>query len=318
MKRMRSRHLVVLFVFIVASDLRAAQLSEAKADSGTVTSDGFQLRYIAEGTGHPALVIGGALLQSRIFSDNLRRHLRLVFADHRGFAPSPGHRDTSAFSLDSLTGDMERVRQELNLGRIVVIGHSGHALMALEYAKKYRSNVSHVVMVGIAPNLSEASAKAAEQHWKERASAERKAIMAENLRRLPDEELAKLPISPGQRFVRWYVRSAPKIWYDARFDASALWEGVELNMDMVDHVWGRIFRDYDMSVGLPSFDCPVFLALGRYDFLVAPLSSWKPMRPLFKDLTVRVFERSGHSPQYEEPAEFDTELIRWINGRRGG
>ncbi len=39
---------------------------------------------------------------------------------------------------------------------------------------------------------------------------------------------------------------------------------------------------------------------------------WDPIRPKFRDLTVRVFEESGHTPQYEVPALFDAELLRWM------
>jgi proline iminopeptidase len=85
---------------------------------------------------------------------------------------------------------------------------------------------------------------------------------------------------------------------------------------MIDHVWGCVFRDIDITQGLTTFDRPVFLALGRYDFLVAPPSTWEAIRPKFRDLTVRVFERSGHTPQYEEAALFDAELLRWMKERR--
>jgi proline iminopeptidase len=56
----------------------------------------------------------------------------------------------------------------------------------------------------------------------------------------------------------------------------------------------------------------MLLALGRYDYLVAPPSSWDAVRPKFRDLTVRVFERTGHTPQYEESALFDAELLGWL------
>ena len=60
----------------------------------------------------------------------------------------------------------------------------------------------------------------------------------------------------------------------------------------------------------------MFLALGRFDYLVAPPHTWDRVRPAFRDLTVRIFERSGHTPQYEEAAHFDAELIGWMTGRR--
>jgi proline iminopeptidase len=279
-------------------------------DSGTIATGKFNLRYRIEGTGTPTIVIGFPTYYTRVFSKNLRSHLRMVFLDHRGTAPSPGKVDVTEFSLEKLIDDIELARQTLNLGRIAVIGHSGHAFMALEYAKKYPANVSHAIMIGIAPDLGPESAEAAEQNWQKLASPERKAALEENMRRLPDEQLAQLP--PSERFIKSYARNGPRTWFDPHFDASPLFEGVVANMDMIDYVWGQIFRDIDVTQNLDTFDRPVFLALGRYDFLVAPPSSWDPIKAKFRDLTLRVFEQSGHTPQYEEPVLFDAELLRWM------
>jgi len=290
----------------------SAEENKAVADTGSIATGKFNLRYRIEGTGTPTIVIGFPTYYARVFSQNLRSHLRLVFLDHRGTAQSPGRIDTTEFALGKLIDDIELARRTLMLGRIAVIGHSGHAFMALEYAKKYPANVSHVIMIGISPDLGAVNAATTEQNWQQLATSERKAIMEENLRRLPDEELAQVPPGQGQRFIRSYVRNGPRTWYDPQFDASQLFEGVEINMDMFDYVWGEVFRDIDITQGLDTFDRPVLLALGRYDFLVVPPSTWDPIRPEFRDLTVRVFEQSGHTPQYEEPALFDAELLRWM------
>ena len=279
-------------------------------EAGIVNVEGFRLSYRIEGTGRPAIVIGSSIYYPRVFSQKLRKHMRLVFLDHRGFVAPPGPVDTSAFALDKLVDDIERARAQLGLERVAVVGHSGHALLALQYAKKYPSHVSHVIMIGIAPDLSVASWQASERAWQESVAPERKAMMQENLRRSPDEALAKL--SPAERFVKSYVRDGPRCWFNPHFDASPLWAGVTVNTEMIDYVWGQVFRDIDISQGLTAFDRPVFLALGRYDFAVAPPSSWDRVRPQFRDLTVRVFERSGHTPPYEEPELFDAELLHWM------
>ena len=57
------------------------------------------------------------------------------------------------------------------------------------------------------------------------------------LTRVPDEQLANLP--PSEAWAKGYIRNAPRIWYDALFDATPLFEGVEANMDMLNHVWGE-------------------------------------------------------------------------------
>jgi proline iminopeptidase len=283
------------------------------SQSGSIDAGGFKLQYSIEGLGTPTIVIGSALYYPRVFSQSLREELRLIFLDHRGFAHAPADIEPASFELDTLVDDVERARQELGLGQVAVMGHSGHSYMALEYAKKYPTNVSHVVMIGIAPDLSAGGAEAAERYWQESVSPERKALLEANRQRLPDDELGKLSFSESFRGA--YIRDGAKIWFDPKFDSTPLWEGVEVN-EVVERVWGEVFPAIDITNGLDALDLPVFLALGRYDFLVAPPSSWDRVRPAFRDLTVRVFERSGHTPPLEEAELFDAELLGWMRQNR--
>ena len=94
-------------------------------------SSGFKLQYIIEGNGTPTIVVGSSLYYARTFSNNLRNHLKLVFVDHRGFSPHDC-KNTAQFQLDTLVDDIELVRQALGFEQVILIGHSGHAYMALE------------------------------------------------------------------------------------------------------------------------------------------------------------------------------------------
>jgi len=284
---------------------------QAATNSGTVAVDEFNLRYRIEGEGKPALVIGDTKYCPQTYSNTLRKHLKLVFLESRVFAPSPGKLDTSSYSLEKILQDMEVARQQLNLGKIIVIGHSGNSYMALEYAKKYPENVSHVIMIGIAPKLGPAYTPLIERAWEESVDPVRKKIMQENLLNLPDEKIAQL--KGDQRFIQWYIRNGPHIWYDPHFDSAPLWEGVAINMDIFNYIWGSVFQDIDISKNLDKLSAPVFLALGRYDNIVAPAYTWDPVRPKFHDLTVRLFEKSGHTPQLEQPDIFDEELLKWLD-----
>lgn len=283
---------------------------ESRHLSGTIDVDGYKLGYTIEGKGPTAVVIGSSKYYPKSFSQSLRDHFRLVFLDWRGFAASPDNIEPE-ITLDTLLDDMEICRQKLSLDQFIVIGHSAHALMALEYAKKYPERVSDVVMIGISPNLSSGYAESAERNWNESVWPERKKAFDKRVSRLPDHVLAELP--PDQRFVRWYIRRDPQAWYDYEFDSAHLWEGISPNMKMFDYLYGVALRDLDHTKGLDRLNCRVFLALGRYDFIVAPPSSWDDLRSEFKDLTLRVFEHSGHSPQYEEPELFEQELLSWIS-----
>ncbi len=101
-----------LITFLVALLFLSLNACTDKIDIGTVATGKFNLRYRIEGAGRPAIVIGSATYLPRTFSQNLRKHLRLVFLDHRGYAPSPGPMDATAFAPDTLLDDIERARQE--------------------------------------------------------------------------------------------------------------------------------------------------------------------------------------------------------------
>jgi proline iminopeptidase len=276
--------------------------------NGTIDREGFKLHYRIEGTGIPSLVIGSALYYPRTFSQNLRNHLQLIFIDHRGFAPSTKEFDVSTYTIDTLIDDIEAIRQHLNIETMIVIGHSGHAYMAQAYAKKYPQHVSHLVLISCGPNQSPTSHAAAEQYFADSVCPERKAYLAEQVKELPEA----LAADPDRRFITFCRKLGARSWYDYRFDATPLWNDVIVNMPIIDHFWGIVFRDIDITEHIERLTMPVLLALGRYDYLVAPFYTWNPLRDNFVDLTVRLFEQSSHTPQYEQPEQFDHELLAWL------
>lgn len=83
-------------------------------------------------------------------------------------------------------------------------------------------------------------------------------------------------------------------------------------MQMFDYVWGEIFRDIDITKDIDKLKAPIFLALGKYDFLVAPYYTWDTIASKFKQLTIKLFEKSGHTPPFEEPELLDQTLLEWI------
>lgn len=278
--------------------------------SGFIERDGFKLSYTIEGAGKPALVIGSALYYPRTFSQNLRSHLQLIFMDHRGFAPSTVT-DTSHFELDHLLDDIEAMRQHLKADNIIIIGHSGHGYMALEYAKKYPQHISHVVLIAMGPDQSEASHRVAAQYFEDTVNPEQKAFLERDIQQLR----ADIESDPSRRFVHFCVRLGARSWYDYAYNARNLWDGVMVNNAMFDYVWGNVFASLDITKGLQDFNKPVFLALGHFDFLVAPFFTWNLIRSQFNDLTIKIFCKSGHTPQFEEAELFDAVLLRWLSDK---
>ncbi|HCL66701.1 MAG TPA: alpha/beta hydrolase [Rhizobium sp.] len=279
-----------------------------RAERGTIRSGAFELGYSAEGQGIPLLVIGSSLYYARTFSQDLRRSVRFHFVDHRCFARPLGNVDTADFAFDTIIADIELARQSLSLQRFAILGHSGHGYMALEYARRFPDRVSHVVMAGTGPSQSPDMAELSERRWESEASPHRKAIFAREIARLAGDIAAH----PDERFKHLLIRLGARSWFDADFDARPLWEGVWINDIGFDHLWGKVFRDFDMHAAARAVAAPVLLTLGRYDYLIAPPKAWEPFKTDFAALTVEMFERSAHTMQLEEKERFSEVLLDFL------
>lgn len=282
-----------------------------RAERGIIRSGAFELGYSVEGQGIPLLVIGSNLYYARTFSQDMRRSVRFHFVDHRCFARPLGSVSTADFAFNTIIADIELARQTLGLQRFAILGHSGHGYMALEYARRFPDRVSHVVMAGTGPSQSPDMAELAERRWESEASPQRKAIFAREIERLAGDIAAH----PNERFKHLLIRLGARSWFDPDFDARPLWEGVWTNDIGFDHLWGEVFRDFDMHATARAVAAPVLLTLGRYDYLIAPPEAWEPFKTDFAALTVEVFERSGHTMQLEESGRFDDVLLDFLRRR---
>lgn len=284
-------------------------MSDEAARIGSVSVDGATLRYVVEGSGTPTLVIGSAIYYPRTFSRRLRESLRMAFIDVRHFAENDPSLGPDGISLGTYTDDIETVRRHLGFERAAIIGHSHNGNLALEYAKRFPSVASHVVLIGSPPLEVSRTLEAASAYWEDHASERRKALLRENSRALGSEDLARM--APEIAYVRQYVAESPKYWYDEAFDASFLWRGVPVNMDIITVFRNFFANGYRLRWHPERLKAPVLVVMGRYDYAVPP-TLWDDVQAQLRNLTLHVFERSGHTPQLEEPELFDRVLLGWI------
>jgi len=269
------------------------------------TADGTKLHYVVEGNGIPCIVVNGPHYRP-VFSKDLRRHLKLVFVDFRHSSESEAAAKVDGITLDTLIDDIDQVRKALGFDRIAVMGHSLPSLIALEYARKYPEHTSHVILIGAPPFMI--PPKEQEAFWESDASEARKVADKRNLERITDEDLKKAP--PGKAWKLQFVRNGAHYWYDPSYDSSWMLEGIAPNMNFMPHVAG-LLKDYDVGKRTPSATTPLFLALGRYDYLV-PYHTWGGRKDSFPNLSYNLFEKSGHYPMFEEQTLFDQNLVEWI------
>lgn len=278
--------------------------------TGIINVEGAKLHYVIEGNGTPCFILGHPVLYPRTFSRSLRQSLRFIFLSLRHDAQSENSLEASKITLDTYMNDIDQARRAVGIEKVAILGHSAHGMMALEYARRFPQNTSHVIMIGTPPNMSERFQQATGEYWEKQASDERKAILKRNWERLTKDVLDKL--TPSRRFIQSYLANAPKVFFDPNYDAAWVFEGHEYNMDVTDRVFSdAMLAGYDVSKWPGEVKTPVFLALGRHDYLV-PYSLWEECKGRVPNLSFNLFEKSGHFPMLEERELFDQKLAGWI------
>ncbi|MDQ2068783.1 alpha/beta fold hydrolase [Natronospira bacteriovora] len=273
---------------------------------GFLDRDGSRLRYCSEGKGRPLFVIGSSRYYPPTFSESLKRSCRMHFADMRHFAELNGPAAKQALHLNDYLDDIEAIRETLGLEDVVLLGHSHHGNLALEYARCFPDSIAGLVLVGTPPcNVAETLA-ASERYWREQADARRKSLLT----------IRRDCLEPDADFVSRYVADAPLYWYDPSYDATWLWEGVPINATALTQ-FKRFFVAQDFARAAAQVTVPVLAITGRHDYIVPP-SLWDEHDAPFWSLTRHCLERSGHTPQLEQAQTFDECLLTWLNDHTEG
>jgi proline iminopeptidase len=108
------------------------------------------------------------------------------------------------------------------------------------------------------------------------------------------------------------VAMAPKLLWDLRENRAFIEAVKAVHNDREVYLRYQlvILSEYDAAKECEGITTPVFLALGRYDY-VAPHVLWERRRKALPNMSYHLFSRSGHFPMFEEQELFDEKLVEW-------
>jgi len=267
-----------------------------------VSVDGAQLYCSTRGSGITCIVpsILGTRVFERLTPEPLTDYFRFVYVDLRGGGRSTG--DPRDLTFDVLASDLDAVRAAIGAAKASVFGYSILGAVALEYSRRFPATVSHVIAAGTPPiGDTRELVKSSSAFFAADGSAERKAILQENL-------AALAPDTPPTRAV---FAQTPMRFFDPRFDAVSLFADTQFNPGLFEHVLA-LTAPWNVLDGVESLQAPILLAHGRYDYAV-PFTMWDGVVEQIPNATLRLFERSGHQPFFEEPRQFAEVVLDWMS-----
>jgi pimeloyl-ACP methyl ester carboxylesterase len=128
-----------------------------------VAHNGIKLAYEDRGAGRPAFVFVHGWTCDRSFfapqAEHFSRRHRVVSVDLRGHGLSDKPR--GEYPIAAYADDVAHVIEELELGRVVAVGHSMGGIAVLQLAAAHPERVAAIVMVDPAPLVSSPERRAA-------------------------------------------------------------------------------------------------------------------------------------------------------------
>jgi proline iminopeptidase len=266
-----------------------------------VSVEGAELFYSVRGRGPVLLFLCsmGTKPHEWLTLPPLTDCFRLVYVDLRGSGLSSG--EPSSLTFDRLAQDLEAVRRDVGAERVAVLGYSVLGALAIEYGRRRPQSVSHVITAGTPPFGDMARMlSSATPFFESDASEERKRILRENLAKLP----------AGGSMGQTLLAQTPLRFFDPAFDAAPMLAGAVGKPGFFQHLFA-LAADWDVTRGAGDLRVPIFLAHGRYDYIV-PHTLWDGVAEALPNATFRLFEKSGHQPFFEEPVRFVQEVTEWM------
>ena len=288
---------------------------QCAAADGKVPRDGFDLYYRASGSGTPAILLsGGPGLDVDYMAgaaDRLPSAYERILLEQRGTGRSrPAKVSRENMTLPLVVDDLEALRGHLKQDRLLLVGHSWGAMLAMAYAAKYPQHVDRLLLIGPGGMTSEFFA-----------------IAGDNIRsRLQPQDLeaqrnwataTQRGIDADKAGFEVLRAITPAYFFDrskAIAFAAELKEG-SLHADVGQHLGVDLGKTYDLRDSLRKFDRPVLIVQGHQD--PVPESTAEQTHRVLKSSTLTYIHKCGHFPWLEQPEEYDRIVKEFLEKSRG-
>jgi proline-specific peptidase len=211
---------------------------------------------------------------------------RIVSYDQRGSGESEGK---PPYSHDQFCADLEALRLQLNLGKIILAGGSYGGMIALEYALRHPDNLHALIL------RDTAASNRFKRVALEKALASPYPMDREKLERL---FTGRTYNNDDFRELIKMIMPLYTVSHDPERDAKAV-ANMIIRHETHNWAFSRNQPSYDIVSELHRINVPVLVTVGRHDWITPLEASEELVRELPKAELV-IFENSGHSPQKEE------------------
>jgi pimeloyl-ACP methyl ester carboxylesterase len=295
---------------------------------------------------HPVLLWlhGGpgasATALSRKYNEELEKHFTVVYWDQRGAGKSftrdlPPQSIRVGQYIEDTHELVQYLKIRFNQEKILLIGHSWGSRLGMYMIHKYPQDFS--AFVGIGQEVAEFEGESQSYQY-----TLQKALETRNQKALKDLQESGPPIEGSVELYKngfWGVVNQKKwllklggerynkttytdwifdIWFSREYSLGDLFRWAKASASTAGTILADPdFHHYNFIKNIPEVQVPVYFISGKYDYNTPwPLVEHyhKFLKAPYKQFLL--FEKSGHSPAFEEPEKFNNFIISELGKRR--
>ncbi len=268
--------------------------------------NGTKLYYEIEGKGTPCMLLHGGLgADHSVYRPSmalLNDVLMMCYYDHRGNGRS-ADAPVTTYNHETFAADADALRKYLEWDTVVMVGWSYGGFLALEYALRYQSHLSHLILIATAP--SHRSLEESRLEVERRGTPEqREAFEQFRTGDWDDAELKRIMTVMSPLYV-----ARPEMAEELRLKRQSVIYRAEVRR------W--VFRNempkYDLRDRLQEINVPTLVMAGRHDWTCSVRQA-EIMAQGIKGAQLVVFEQSGHWLPMEENEKFCAAITSFVTG----
>lgn len=303
-RRLAAAVLVAATMPLLATSHLPAQSPTTGGDEWYLdVGDGCRLYVTEVGDGPPLVVLHGGWGAEHSYLldafEGLEDRYRLVFYDQRGSLRSPC--PDSLVSVDRHVADLERLRAELGLERMTLVGHSMGSYLGMSYLREHADRIDGLVLMNaVVPRTPQSEEEARlyrEEQGAFNAWREREAVAAE----LAEEGVAGDSLSDREATYQWRIRFASANIFHV--DRWRQLKGGQVFYDAgAGRAAGRSMGDgWDFMDALREAEFPITVINGDHDLVGFGGELHGRLLDSLPNVELVLLENAGHSAWIDAP-----------------
>jgi proline iminopeptidase len=241
------------------------------------------------------------------YENLINKGIRIITYDQLGCGQSSKPDDLSLWSIARYVEELEFVRNELNLGKLNLLGHSWGGWLAIEYSLKYQKNLNKLILENTCGDMP---------HLISELNRLRESLGSETVKMMLRHEAEGTLDHPEYQAAITILnyRHVCRLdeWPDSIHASLNDW-----NMDVYGTMQGPNeflyignLKEWNRINEMKEVKTPSLITVGMHDEL--PPSCALKMHNALPNSVIKVFKNSSHMPFYEEPEAYFETLINFL------